>query len=101
MSWPNVETFSGSHQLSMLVFAPPRPDLLLHHLDRDLRGGAGLHLDLFRRLPERLVPHLDRLLAGRRVLDLAHAVAVGDGEERMRHDGDPAEHPAVDVARDL
>src|SRR6185369_9487047 len=69
--------------------------LLLLHLDRDLRWLPGLDLDLFRLLAERLVPYLDRVLSGRDVLDLGGAVGTGHAEERIRHDGDPPEHPAV------
>src|SRR5262245_11150246 len=98
MSRPYVDTFSGSHQSSML--AEP-PGSLLLHLDRDLRGLPGLDLDLFRLLAERLVPRLDRVLAGRHVLDLRVATRVGDAEERIGHDGDPPEHPAVHVAGEL
>src|SRR3989304_2153348 len=97
MSWPYVDTFSGSHQFSMLESLLA----LLLHLDCDLRRLTGFDLDLFRRLPERLVPHLDGLLAGRHVLDLRGAVAVGHAEERVRHDRDPREHPAVHVTGEL
>src|SRR3989304_2907049 len=94
MSFPYVETFSGSHQLSMLVRASWP---LLLHLEGDLDRLAGLPLDLFGLLAERLVPHLDRVLPGRHVLDLHGAAGVGHAR-RPRHDRDPADPPAVDGA---
>ena len=69
MSRPYVETFSGSHQLSMLV----RASWLLRYFfisKRDLRRLPGLDLDVLGLLAERLVPHLDLVLAGGHVLDL-------------------------------
>src|SRR5919108_4752574 len=97
MSWPYVDTFSGSHQSSM------RASLLalFLHLDADLRHLARLDVDLSRLLAERLVPDLDRLLARGHVLDLGPAVGARDGEERGRQDRHPPEHPAVHVAREL
>src|SRR5216684_1209037 len=96
ISWPYVDTFSGSHQSSMQSLLA-----LLLHLDADLRHLPGLDLDLLRLLTERLVPDLQRVLARRDVRDLRHAAAVRDAEVGMRHDGDPAEHPAVHVAGQL
>src|SRR2546425_8638081 len=80
MSCPYVETFSGSHQSSMLASLRA----LLLHLDTDLRHLARLDLDLPRLLTERLVPDLDRLLARGHVLDLRRAVGVRHAEERRR-----------------
>src|SRR5207249_5404609 len=74
---------------------------LLLHLEADLRRLARLDVDVLRLLAERLVPDLDRLLARRHVLDLGRAAGVRDGEERGRQDGQPSEHPAVYVAREL
>src|SRR6266480_656379 len=96
ISWPKVDTFGGNHQSSIGSLLA-----LLLHLDADLRHLARLDLDLLRLLAERLVPDLHRVLARGHVLDLGHAAALGHAEERMRHDGDPAEHPAVHVAGEL
>src|SRR6266571_6202065 len=97
ISAPYVDTFSGSHQSSMLASLLA----LLLHLDTDLRYLARLDLDLPRLLAERLVPDLDRLLARGHVLDLRRAAGVRHAEERRRQHRDPAEHPAVHVAGEL
>src|SRR6266571_7376254 len=91
MSRPYVETFSGSHHSSMLFAL---------HLEADLGRRSRLHLDLFLHLAERLVPHLDLLLAGGHALELRDAVRVGDRRPAGRH-REPAEHPAVHVAGEL
>src|SRR3989449_8506867 len=97
ISAPYVDTFSGSHQSSMLASLLA----LLLHLEAALHPLARLDVDLLRLLAERLVPDLDGLLARRHVLDLGGAVGVRDGEERGRQDRHPAEHPAVHVAGEL
>src|SRR5213079_376428 len=97
ISCPYVDTFSGSHQSSMLAGLLALP----LHLEADLRRLARLDVDVLRLLAERLVPDLDRLLARRHVLDLGRAAGVRDGEERGRLDGQPSEHPAVHIAREL
>src|SRR3989442_1552725 len=97
ISAPYVDTFSGSHQSSMLASLLA----LLLHLEPDLHHLARLDVDLLRLLAERLVPDLDGLLARRHVLDLGRAAGVRDREERGRQDRHPAEHPAVHVAREL
>src|SRR5712691_12210484 len=98
ISWPYVETFSGSHQLSM---SGPRLLALLLHLEGDLGRLARLHLDLFALLAERFVPDVDLVLAWGHVVDLGHPIAIGHAEEGIRHDGHPAQHPAVHVAGQL
>src|SRR5262249_57600090 len=75
--------------------------LLLLHLESDLRGLPGFDIHVLRLLAERLVPHLDGVLAGRDVVDLGHAIGIGNAEEWARHDGDPPEHPAVYIAGEL
>src|SRR3989338_7720397 len=97
MSFPYVETFSGSHQSSMLVGASRPCGPLLLHLDRDLDGLTGLDLDGLRLLAERLVPDVQRVLAGRAVLDPGRAVGIGHAEERVRHHRDPAEQDRKSV----
>src|SRR5438445_49316 len=97
ISAPYVDTFSGSHQSSMLASLLA----LLLHLEPDLHHLARLDVDLLRLLAERLVPDLDGLLARRHVLDLGRAAGVRDREERGRQDRHPAEHPAVHVAGEL
>src|SRR5437867_2133359 len=106
ISWPYVETFSGSHQFSMRFSRPPvrprdRPALLLHHLDADLGRLASLDVDVLGLLAELLVPDLDGLLAGRDPLELRDPVLVRHAEVRRRHHREPPEHPAVDVTRQL
>src|SRR5437867_11082034 len=94
ISCPYVDTFSGSHQSSMLASLPA----LLLHLEADLRHLARLDVDLLRLLAERLLPDLDRLLARRDVLDLGRAAGVRDREERGRQDRLLPEHSATHVA---
>src|SRR2546428_4519372 len=91
MSCPYVETFSGSHQSSMLASLRA----LLLHLDTDLRHLARLDLDLPRLLTESLVPDLDRLLARGYGLDLHGGDGVRHAEVQRRQSRDSAEHPAV------
>src|SRR6059058_4646764 len=97
ISCPYVDTFSGSHQSSMLASLPA----LLLHLEADLRHLARLDVDFLRLLAEGLVPHLDRLLARRYALDPRGAAGIRDGEERGWQDRHPPEHPAVHVAGQL
>src|SRR5437016_9841661 len=97
ISAPYVDTFSGSHQSSMFASLPA----LLLYLEADLRHLARLDVDLLRLLAQGLVPHLDRLLARRHVLDLCRTVGVRDVEVRGWQDRHPPQHPAVHVAGQL
>src|SRR5213079_447865 len=84
ISSPYVDTFSGSHQSSMLASLLA----LLLHLDADLRHLARLDLDLPRLLAERLVPDLQRVLARRHVLDLRRPAGA-----RRRRTGSASRRP--------
>src|SRR3989442_1568170 len=92
ISAPYVDTFSGSHQSSMLASLLA----LLLHLEPDLHHLARLDVDLLRLLAERLVPDLDGLLARRHVLDLGRAAGGRDGDDRVDRALVAAAHDLLD-----
>src|SRR5205809_481374 len=81
ISAPYVDTFSGSHQSSMLASLLA----LLLHLEPDLHHLARLDVDLLRLLAERLVPDLAALLARRHRGHVRHELAAVLVDRRLRH----------------
>src|SRR5262245_49893792 len=78
---------------------PPTPDRLgAGEAEVDLLRllGADRHLLLLR--AQLLVPHLDRVLARRHVLDRERPVLAAHGEERVLEDSDVRLHPGMHVA---
>src|SRR3989442_1100108 len=92
ISAPYVDTFSGSHQSSMLASLLA----LLLHLEPDLHHLARLDVDLLRLLAERLVPDLDGLLARRHVRHLRRALGGRDGDDRVGQALVAADHDLLD-----
>src|SRR3990167_4811143 len=98
---PARKSYLGSRPAAERIIGPEPERLLLAHLEGDLGGRAGLDLHLLAQLPERLVPDLHLVLAGRDVVELEGAAIVAHRIGGVLAHDDPGRHPAVHVALDL
>src|SRR5437667_10713692 len=104
---PSSRDGQGPPPLNSKGGAPPRIWTFLSrlsgflaYLDDDAGDGLVVDGDVAGDRPQGLVPDLERVLAGRHVVESELAVGAGEGEERVPGDHHPGPHPGVEIAVD-